>query len=43
MPVPWTSLKEHIYISPSLFSIGKSDLIDIDCIDQLAEIGDTLV
>ena len=23
--------------------IGKSDLIDIDCIDQLVEIDDTLV
>ena len=36
------------YLSPELsidksVKIGKSDLIDIDCIDQSVEIDDTLV
>ena len=38
------SIKTDINLSiDKSIKIGKSDLIDIDCIDQSIEIGDTLV
>ena len=42
----WSSLSSKIGIDLSIdqsIKIGKSDLIDIDCIDQSVEIDDTLV